>query len=230
MVEPIATADMLHQVRFPNEGPDYRMARDALLCAEIDLRRQIERVAALRRELPPGGEITQNYEFDSDDGPVKLSELFGDKDTLIVYSFMYGPKMERPCPACTSILDGLDGEAPHVNQRASLVVVARSPMARIRNFASERGWSRLRLLSSGGNDYQHDYHAEAADGSQMPALNLFIRRDGTIRHFWSAELLYAPEDPGQHARHVDSIWPLWNLLDLTPEGRGAATHPKLSYG
>lgn len=229
MVDSIATTDTLHDMRFPNEGSDYRAARDALLRAEIDLRRQTEHVAALRRELPPGGEIAQDYEFDSDAGPVKLSELFGDKDTLIVYSYMYGPATEQPCAACTSILDGLDGEAPHVEQRASLAVVAKSPMARIRDFASQRGWSQLRLVSSAGNDYQRDYHAETESGSQIPALNLFIRRDGRIHHFWNAELLYAPQDPGQHSRHVDSIWPLWNLLDLTPEGRGANTHPKLSY-
>jgi predicted dithiol-disulfide oxidoreductase (DUF899 family) len=221
--------EALHQVRFPNEDAAYRTARNDLLQAEIDLRRQIERVAALRRELPPGGEVPQDYEFDSDAGPVKLSALFGDKDTLIVYSYMYGPKMERPCPSCTSILDGLNGQAPHVVQRANLVVVAKSPMARIRAAATERGWTRLKLLSSFNNSYHSDYRSETEDGSQMPAINLFTRRDGKIRHFWSAELLYTPFDPGQDGRHVDLIWPMWNLLDMTPEGRGAHTHPKLSY-
>jgi len=222
-------SEALHEIRFPNENPAYRDARNALLAAEVDLRRHIETVAALRRELPQGGEIPEDYVFDSDDGPVNFSELFGDTDTLIVYSYMYGPNMEAPCPACTSILDGIDATVQHVLPRAALVAVARSPMARIRAFADDRGWTQLRLLSSAGNDYNADYHGEKADGSQMPILNVFTRREGKIRHFWATELLHAPAAPGQHTRHVDMIWPLWNLLDVTPEGRGEKTHPKLRY-
>jgi predicted dithiol-disulfide oxidoreductase (DUF899 family) len=222
-------SEALHQIRFPNENAAYRDARNALLAAEVDLRRNIERVAALRRELPPGGEIPVDYVFDSDDGPVRLSELFGDKDTLIVYSYMYGPSMEEPCPACTSILDGIDATVQHVLPRAALVAVARSPMARIRAFADDRGWTQLRLLSSADNSYNADYHCEKDNGSQIPALNVFTRRDGNIRHFWNTELLYSPDDPGQHSRHVDMIWPMWNLFDVTPEGRGEKTHPKLRY-
>ncbi len=220
--------ESLHTVRFPNETADYRAARDTLLLSERELRRQVEQVAAQRRALPLGG-ATEDYVFEGDEGPVKLSTLFGDKDTLIVYSYMYGPKMENPCPACTSILDGLDGEAPHVNPHASVAVVAQSPLARIKAFASGRGWTNLRLLSAAGTSYQADYHGEKPDGSQMPSLNVFVRRDGKIYHFWNAELLFAPTEPGQHGRHVDMIWPLWNLLDLTPEGRGKTTLPKLSY-
>jgi len=222
-------SEALHQIRFPNENPAYRDARNALLAAEVDLRRNIERVAALRRELPPGGEIPEDYVFDSDAGPVRLSELFGDKDTLIVYSYMYGPNMEAPCSACTSILDGLDATVQHVLPRAALVAVARSPMARIRAFADGRGWTQLRLLSSANNDYNTDYHGEKDNGAQMPVLNVFTRRDDTIRHFWSTELLFGKADPGQHDRHVDMIWPMWNLLDMTPEGRGEKTHPQLRY-
>jgi predicted dithiol-disulfide oxidoreductase (DUF899 family) len=222
-------SEALHQIRFPNEGSAYRTARNALLEAELGLRRQIEKVAALRRGLPPGGEVPEDYVFDGDDGPVRLSDLFGDKDTLIVYSYMYGPKMEAPCPACTSILDGIDASVQHVLPRAAVVAVARSPMTRIRAFADGRGWKQLRLLSSADNSYHADYHGEKTDGGQIPALNVFTRRDGRIRHFWSTELLYAPADPGQHGRHVDMIWPLWNLLDMTPEGRGEKTHPKLRY-
>jgi predicted dithiol-disulfide oxidoreductase (DUF899 family) len=222
-------SEALHQIRFPNENAAYRDARNALLAAEVDLRRNIERVAALRRELPPGGEIPEDYVFDSDDGPVRLSELFGDKDTLIVYSYMYGPSMEEPCPACTSILDGIDATVQHVLPRAALVAVARSPMARIRAFADDRGWTQLRLLSSANNSYNADYHGEKDNGSQMPALNVFTRRDGKIRHFWSTELLFGKADPGQNDRHVDLIWPMWNLFDVTPEGRGEKTHPKLRY-
>jgi predicted dithiol-disulfide oxidoreductase (DUF899 family) len=222
-------SEALHQIRFPNENAAYRDARNALLAAEVDLRRHIEKVAALRRELPPGGEIPEDYVFDSDEGPVRLSELFGDKDTLIVYSYMYGPSVEAPCPACTSILDGIDATVQHVLPRAALVAVARSPMARIRAFADDRGWTQLRLLSSAANSYNADYHGEKENGAQMPVLNVFSRRGGAIRHFWATELLFGKTDPGQNDRHVDMIWPMWNLLDMTPEGRGEKTHPKLRY-
>src|SRR5439155_12626230 len=160
---------------------------------------------------------------------VRMSELFDeDKDTLIVYSYMYGPQAAKPCPMCTSILDSLDGAHAHVTQRANLAVVARSPIQRIRAFSDERGWRRLRLLSSATNTYNRDYRAETPEGDQLPAVNVFARRDGKIRHFYATELLYHAGEAGQDPRHVDSIWPLWNLLDLTPAGRGAF-HPKLSY-
>ena len=219
----------LHDVRFPGESAAYREARDALLQAEIELRRQVERVAALRRQLPPGGEVAQDYVFEADEGPIRLSQLFGDKDTLVAYSYMYGPRMERPCPSCTSMLDSLDGQAPHISQSVSLAVIARSPLARIKAFTDPRGWRNLRLLSSAANDYHRDYHGESAEGAQLPAMNIFTRRDGSVRHFWASEMMFAPSDPGQDPRHVDMIWPLWNVLDMTPEGRGDSFYPKLSY-
>jgi len=150
-------------------------------------------------------------------------------DTLVLYSFMYGPAMKQPCPSCTSILDGLDGAAPHVVQRVGLAAVAKSPIERIRRFARERGWRNLRLVSSAGNTYNRDYHAETGEGNQIPALNVFVRSDGRIHHFYNTELLYAPSEPGQDGRHVDLIWPLWNLFDLTPEGRGSDWNPRLAY-
>lgn len=91
-------------VRFPNESGDYRRARNALLAEEIELRRHIERVAAQRRALPPGGTVPADYRFDGEDGPVSFSELFAGKDTLIVYSYMFGPERQEPCPMCTSML------------------------------------------------------------------------------------------------------------------------------
>jgi predicted dithiol-disulfide oxidoreductase (DUF899 family) len=227
-----------HKVRFPGEPDSYRAARDKLLDAEIELRRTIESVAAQRRSLPLGGEIPQDYAFDElIDGngeatkrSVRMSDLFADgKDTLALYSFMYGPEMARPCPSCTSIIDALDGEAPHVVQRVNFAIVAKSPIKRIRDFAAERGWRHLRFLSSEGNTYNHDYQGENATGDQMPALNVFVRRDDAIHHSYCTELLFAPTDPGQDGRHVDMIWPLWNLLDLTPEGRGTKWNPKLTY-
>ena len=219
------------RLSFPGESADYRAARDRLLEAEIELRRSIERVAATRRELPPGGAVPEDYAFEGADGAVWLSELFEPgKDVLAIYSFMYGPEVERPCPSCTSILDSLDGTAVHVRQRINLAVVAKSPLERILAFAEERGWRRLRLLSSAGSSYNRDYHGERADGAQMPMLNVFVRDGDAIRHFWGSELMNAPADPGQNERHVDLIWPLWNLLDATPEGRGTDWQPSLSYG
>jgi predicted dithiol-disulfide oxidoreductase (DUF899 family) len=227
-------------VHLPGESTEYRKARQQLLEAELELRRRTEAVATLRRGLPLGGEIPKDYAFqegaaDLSDATtvrsVRLSELFSPgKDTLVVYSFMYGPRMQQACPMCTSMLDGLDGQVIHATQRANVAVVAKSPIQRIREYARTRGWRNLRLLSSADNTYNADYLGETPDGAQMPALNVFVRRDGKVRHFYMTELLYAPAEPGQNGRHVDSIWPLWNLLDFTPEGRGTDWYPKISYG
>jgi predicted dithiol-disulfide oxidoreductase (DUF899 family) len=216
---------------FPNEPKPYRAARNRLLRAEIALRAQVEKVAALRRKLPAGGKVPQDYLFEEGDPPhkVKLSELFGDRETLVAYSFMYGPNMAKACPMCTSMLDGLDGNAQHIAQRANLVVIAKSPLARILEYARGRGWSNLRLLSSAGNDYNRDYRGEGPDGAQWPMLNVFVRRRGAMRHFYGTELLFAKAERGQNNRHVDMLWPLWNLLDVTPEGRGTDWYPKLQY-
>lgn len=221
-------AGSLHAVRFPRESAQYRTARDRLLEAEAGLRRQIEQVAALRRQLPLGGPVTEDYVFE-ESGPVRLSELFGKHDTLVLYSFMYGPAMKQACSSCTSILDGLDGEAPHLTQRVAFAVVAKSPIERIRAFAEQRAWRHLRLISSAQNTYNRDYHGETSDGSQVPALNVVVRRSGRIHHFYNAELLYAPSDLGQDGRHVDLMWPLWNLFDVTPDGRGTDWNPRLTY-
>ena len=222
----------IHDIRFPNESREYRAARDKLLAAEIALRQQIEAVAAERRALPPGGRVAEDYAFEEGDDArrVRLSELFGDKPVLLLYSYMYGPAMAAPCPSCTSILDGLDRQVQHIEQRAAVAAVARSPIARVRAVAQERGWRWLRLLSSSGNSYHRDYHGEDAEGNQRPILNAFIRAaDGSVRHAYATELMFAASEPGQDARHVDAIWPLWGILDFSPEGRGRDTRPKLSY-
>lgn len=218
-------------MRFPNENKTYRSARDKLLRAEMELRLRLEKVAALRRKLPAGGTVPEDYVFEEGEPPrkVKLSELFGERDTLVAYSFMYGPKMAKACPMCTSMLDGLNGNAPHIAQRTNLVVIASSPLARIQEFARSRGWRNLRLLSSAGTSYNRDYHGEGPDGSQWPMLNVFVRRKGKVRHFYGTEMLGAKADPGQNMRHVDLLWPLWSALDLTPEGRGKDWYPKLEY-
>jgi predicted dithiol-disulfide oxidoreductase (DUF899 family) len=231
--------DHSHSFRFPGENDSYRRARNQLLQAEIDLRRRVEEVAALRRQLPLGGEIPEDYVFEEGSADlgdsqtvrqVSLSQLFRPgKDTLAIYSFMFGPKMKAACPMCSSILDALNATAIHAGRRMSLAVVAKSPLERIRTLARERGWSRLRLLSSGGNNYNRDYYGENAEGGQQPSLNVFVRRSGKIHHFCHSELLLVPPEPGQNQRHVDMIWPLWNLLDFTPEGRGADWYPSLTY-
>jgi len=232
-------AKPLHAERFPGESKAYRAARDKLLRAEMELRRHVEEVAAMRRELPLGGVVPQDYEFEEGAADpadvntvrrVKLSELFGPgKGSLVVYSFMYGPDMPKACPMCTCMLDSLDRTAPHAAQRINLAVVAKSPIARIREFARERGWRNLRLLSSANNSYNRDYRGESADGAQWPSLNVFVKRGDKIHHAYNSELFFVPGEKGQDNRHVDSIWPLWNLFDFTPEGRGTDWRPKLEY-
>jgi predicted dithiol-disulfide oxidoreductase (DUF899 family) len=232
-------AQKAHSNRFPGESSRYRTARNRLLAAEADLRRQVERVARVRRKLTLGGLVPEDYVFEeapadfSDAGAVrqvKLSELFRDGvDTLLVYSYMFGPKAQQPCPMCTSFLDSLDGAASHLAQRANLAVVAKSPIGRIWQVAQARGWRRLRLLSSSNNNYNRDYHGETPEGGQLPMLNVFVRRKGKIYHFYATELQFMPPDKGQNQRHIDMMWPLWNLLDLTPEGRGTEWYPSLTY-
>ena len=214
-------------VRFPNESDEYRCARDALLAEEIELRRHIERVAEQRRALPPGGVVSNDYRFEGEHGPAAFSELFGDKQTLVAYSYMYGPKRERPCPMCTSLLSAWDGEAADVEQRIALVVVARSPIDRLAAFKKERGWRDLKLYSDISGDYTREY--VSADDADMPAFNVFTRRDGVIRHFWSGEMGSETADPGEDPRGAPDLMPLWTILDSTPEGRGTDWYPKLNY-
>jgi len=135
-----------------------------------------------------------------------------------------------PCPMCASFLDSLNGNAPHVMNKVNLVVVARSPIDRIDDFARGRGWGNLNLLSSTNNSYNSDYFAEKEDGRQDPMLTVFRRTADGIFHHWSSELFFAETEDGQHPRHVDTYWPLWNLFDLTPEGRGEDWWPQVDYG
>jgi predicted dithiol-disulfide oxidoreductase (DUF899 family) len=205
-------------------------SRNRLLEAERDLRRQVEKVAAMRRKLPLGGRVSEDYVFDGVNGPVKLSELFGvGKSTLILYSFMFGPQMKQPCPMCSSFLDSVNGAAPHVTQRGNLAVVAKTPIARIDEYARSKGWNNLRLVSSANNNYNRDYFGELPDRGQMPSLNVFVKRGEKIHHFYHTELLLMPPDKGQNERHIDIAWPLWNLLDFTPEGRGTDWFPRIQY-
>jgi predicted dithiol-disulfide oxidoreductase (DUF899 family) len=240
-------------VAFPGESAEYRAARNRLLDQEIELRRAMEAVAEARRALPPGGVVPEDYVFQAR-GPagtpaqVRLSELFAPrKDSLVIYSMMFPraadddsrgpasgqtallPLAEGPCPSCTALLDQLDGAAEHASQHINFAVAAKAPLERILTFAAERGWGRLRLLSSAGSTYNHDYLAETGDSTQQPMLNVFHRDGETIRHFWGSELFYAPTDAGQETRHVGTIEPLWNLFDFTRDGRPAHWHEQFSY-
>ena len=240
-------------IAFPGESREYRAARDRLLDQEVELRRAMEAVAAARRELPPGGRAPSDYVFQgggADGVPidVRLSELFAPgKDSLMIYSFMFPrdpddqtpgpttgqtallPLAEGPCPTCAAFIDQLEGAADHVSQHVNLAIVAKTSLSRLLAFAEERGWRRLRFLSSATNTYNVDYHAETPEGAQRPMLTVFHRDRDTIRHFWSSELFYAPTEPGQDPRHVGPLEPLWNLLDLTPKGRPQDWAEQLSY-
>jgi predicted dithiol-disulfide oxidoreductase (DUF899 family) len=241
-------------IAFPGESAEYRAARDRLLAKEIELRRAMEAVSALRRELPPDGLIAEDYVFDGlgPDGvpaKLKLSELFAPgKDSLVVYNFMFPryPKDDRPgpaegatarlkleegpCPSCVAFLDALDGAMKHVEGAGfNFVVIAKAPLDRLTTFAKERGWRNLRLLSAAGNSFKRDYFAETPEGFQMPMVTVFHRDGSEIRHFWSSEMLYAPADPGQDPRHAGTIEPSWNIFDLTREGRPADWQEQLEY-
>src|ERR1700723_2790953 len=212
---------------FPNESPEYRKARNELLVEEIELRRQIERVAAQRRALPRGGEIPQDFGLASETGRIRLSSLFGDKNTLLIYSMMYGPQRKAPCPMCTSFLNAWNGTAINLRQRVALAVTARSPIERLIDFKNQRGFTNLPFISDGSGEYTRTYvNPEDAD---VPGFSVFSRRDGIIRHFYSGEMSGAMADPGQDPRGGPDLDPLWLMLDLTPEGRGTDWSPKLQY-
>ena len=223
---------------FPSESADYRAARDRLLEQEIELRRATEALAEARRTLPMGGVVPEDYVFDAkgDDGrptQVRLSDLFAPgKDTLFIYNMMYprAPDEDLPCPSCTQFLDSFDGVARHASQRINVAVVAKAALPKLLAHANNRSWRHLRMLSSAGNTYNRDYHGQSDDGSQqLPMLNVFHRDGDTIRHFWGSEMLFQPPDPGQDPRHGETIDPMWNLFDFTPEGRGTDWYPALSY-
>jgi predicted dithiol-disulfide oxidoreductase (DUF899 family) len=232
-LKPAAELARAGGIRFPNESVEYRRAREALLAEEIELRRHIERVAEQRRALPPGGEVNKNYAFEGEQGRASFSDLFGDKDTVVVYNYMFGPQRERPCPMCTSLLSAWDGEVPDIQQRVALAVVARSPIERLVAFKRERGWHHLPLYQDISGEFSRDYHALTKDGGDDAAFNVFTRRQeaggSTIRHFWGGEMNGASADPGQDPRGAPDLMPLWTILDVTPQGRGTDWYPKLNY-
>ena len=215
---------------FPGETTAYAQARQALLISEIELRRNLERVAQQRRELPPGPVIGKDYRFiDAQGANLGLVDLFDGRDTLVTYFWMYGPQRERPCPMCTNLLGPLDANAADIKQRTALKVLGRSPVARQMAFAQERGWRALDFVQTVGDDYAQDLGVLTPEGDEYPAIVVF-RRDGDIaRLFWAAEMSGEMADPGQDPRDAPELAPLWNILDMTPEGRDPKWYPKLSY-
>lgn len=224
---PAAELAAKNNTHLPNESPEYRRARNSLLAEEIELRRHIERVAALRRALPAGGEIPEDYTFEGSNGAVRISQLFGDKDTLVIYSMMFGPERERACPMCTAMLTSWEGTARNLRERVALAVTARSPIERLLEFKTERGWKNLQIYSDTKGDYTRAY--VSADDGDVPGLTVFTRVDGGIRHFWSGEMSGEMADPGEDPRGAPDLDPLWTILDLTPAGRGASWYPQLEY-
>jgi predicted dithiol-disulfide oxidoreductase (DUF899 family) len=227
-LKPAAELAAAASTPYPNDSVEHRKARTALLAEEIELRRHIERVAEQRRRLPPGGEA-RDYEFSDENGKtVRLTDLFGEHDTLVTYFWMYGPERERPCPMCTAFLGSIDVPARDISQRVAIAAIGRSPIERQLAFARERGWRNLKFYATVGDDFARDYRGLAPDGSEWPALDVWVKRDGVVRHFWGAEM-GETADPGQDPRGAPDIAPLWNILDLTPAGRGADWYPKLEY-
>jgi predicted dithiol-disulfide oxidoreductase (DUF899 family) len=224
---PAAQLAETNKIHFPNESAEYRRARNALLAEEIELRRHVERVAAQRRALPRGGEIPKDFELVGETGPIQFSKLFGAKNTLMIYSMMYGPQRKEPCPMCTSFLSSWNGTAVNLRERVAIAVTARSPIARLAEYKARRGFSNLRFVSDTTGEYTRTY--VNPDDADVPGFSVFSRRDETIRHFYSAEMSGAMADPGQDPRGAPDLDPLWLMLDLTPEGRGADWYPKLGY-
>ena len=206
----------MSELRYPNESQAYRDARDALLKDEQELIDKTKAVALRRRTLPPGGALKEDYAFQwANDGKVgqrvKFSELFGGKTTLLLYSWMFGPGWDKPCPSCTSLMDGFDRAWYSVSQDAAFAAIAKAQPEKIDAWAKQRGWSQIPLLSGFESPFQADYKCQGEnDDMQMPVMLAFQKRDGTIFHFWATETM---------SNHVDTVWPYWNLLDFTPEGR-----------
>ena len=215
-------------LRWPGESADYRRARTALLAEEIELRRRIQRVAEQRRGLPDGP-VAKDYRFLDEQGTeLGLADLFGRHPTLFTYLWMYGPECEQPCLMCTSFIGSLDVPAPDIEQRLSLAIIGRSPVARQLAFARERGWRNLRFYQSVGDELSRDYRW-VVDGEESAAVIVW-RRDGKqVRLFWAAEGGTETTDPGFDPHLAPDPTPLWSILDWTPEGRAKKWYPKLSY-
>ncbi len=219
-----------------HESAEYLSRREELRLAEIELMRQRERVAELRRHLSPTAAF-EDYEFiedpadlDSGDAPtrtVRLSELFSAPDRpLVIYHLMYGKRQTKPCPMCTAWIDGINGVAHHIAQKVDFAVVAAADPAALRAHARGRGWNRLRLLSAGDSRFKYDLGSEDREGRQDSTISVFTRdSEGTVQHFYTAHPWMSPEIK---ERGIDLMCPIWHILDLTPQGRGDF-YTKLEY-
>jgi predicted dithiol-disulfide oxidoreductase (DUF899 family) len=216
----------MSELRYPNETQAYRDARESLLHDERELVEKVKAVAAKRRTLPPGGELKEDYVFQwAIDGRVgqrvKFSELFGDKNTLLLYSFMFGPNWDNPCTSCTSLVDGFDRTWYQVSRHAAFVAIAKAPAARIHAWATQRGWTRIPLVSGAESPYQSDYTCQGeSDDMQWPVMHVFRKQQGKILHFWGTE---------STSNHLDTVWAYWNLMDFTPEGRPDISTPPQEF-
>ncbi len=229
-LKPAAELAARARTPFPGASAEYEAARAALLAEEIEFRRHMTRLVEQRRALPPGPVITKTYRFRDEEGAeVRLPDLFGDKDTLVTYFWMYGPQRERPCPMCTNWLGAVNGNAADIKQRVALRILGRSSVERQRAFAQERGWRDLNFAQTVGDDYAKDLGVLMDDGSEYPALVVFTREGEEVRLFWASEMTAEMADPGQDPRDAPDIASLWSVLDLTPQGRGTGWYPKLSY-
>jgi predicted dithiol-disulfide oxidoreductase (DUF899 family) len=225
------------QTNLTNESPEYLAQREKLRLAEIELMRQRERVAELRRHLPQGAAI-EDYTFqegprdlEAGDAPVRgvrLSELFTARDrSLIIYHFMYGKKQEKACPMCTAWIDGFNGVAHHLAQNLDFAIVAAADLPTLRAHARARGWDKLRLLSAGDSSFKYDFGSEDREGRQDSTISVFTRdAGGTLRHFYTAHPWMAPDIK---ERGIDLLTPFWHFMDLTPQGRGN-WYASLGYG
>ena len=223
---------MTEPFRFPNESDDYRRARDELLEREIELRAQIEAVAAQRRALPRGGRLGEQYRLRRCEGgdvrEVPFAELFGRHDNLLIYTMMFGEQWDAPCPSCTSIVAAIDSSWYAVDETCAIAVVAAAVPEHLAEWGRRRGWT-VPLYSAQGSRFALDYAGFATDDPGLVSiLNAFVRDDDGIFHTWGSELLSRPMASG-HPRHVDNIWPLWNLLDQTARGRGEAMVPRQDF-
>ena len=217
----------MSELRYPNESRHYREARDALLDEERRLVAQVKAVAEQRRQLPRGGKLKEDYRFtganDRNLGQeVRFSQLFGDHRTLLLYSYMFGKSWDKPCPSCTSLIDGFDRAAISVRRDAALVVVAKAPAGKLHAWAAERGWSRIDLVSAEDTGYLADYRCQTgdADDDLQPVMQVFTRHEDGIYHFWGTEMT---------GNHLDTVWVYWNLMDMTPEGRPDVMTPPQNF-
>ncbi|HEY6215949.1 MAG TPA: DUF899 family protein [Pyrinomonadaceae bacterium] len=225
------------QTNLPNESDEYLAKREELRHAEIELMRQRERVAELRRQLPKGATVP-DYEFlegpsslDDGDEPitrVRMSELFTAPDrSLVIYHLMFGKKQTKPCPMCTAWIDAFNGVAHHLAQNVDVAIVAAADVPTLRAHARNRGWDRLRLLSAGESTFKYDLGSEDREGGQDSTISVFTRDSvGTLRHFYSGHPWLAGD---VKERGIDELNPIWNVLDLTPQGRGTF-YASLDYG